>query len=108
MALLHASELGIPNESMSSEFLRKFIHSLDEQLAPVTAMVGGILAQDAINVMQHVEAPINNFMFFDGDSYKVPVYSLHPPLNEPHVNGGPVVTNGNTRAKTPEGAIELD
>jgi ubiquitin-like 1-activating enzyme E1 A len=110
LAMQKSKELGLPDETMNAEFLRKFLQNISSELAPVTAMLGGLLAQDAINVIQHCEAPINNLCLFDGESYKVPIYSLHPESFDGAANGDSShVTNGSTtRAKTPEGAIELD
>lgn len=72
------NELGLPGSTLTSEFLRKFLQNLYSQLAPATAMLGGILAQDVINVIGKREQPIQNFCLFDGDDYAVPVYALHP------------------------------
>lgn len=71
-------ELQIPIETLKSEFLRSFLENLGSELAPVTAFLGGQLAQDIINVLGQREQPIQNFMFFDGDESKGPVYPLHP------------------------------
>jgi ubiquitin-like 1-activating enzyme E1 A len=110
LAMQKSKELGLPDETMNAEFLRKFLQNIGSELAPVTAMLGGLLAQDAINVIQHCEAPINNLCLFDGETYKVPIYSLHPESFDGAVDGDTShVANGSaTRAKTPEGAIELD
>jgi ubiquitin-like 1-activating enzyme E1 A len=112
LAMQKSQELGLPSENMKSELLRKFLQNVGSELPPVTAMLGGLLAQDAINVIQHCEAPINNLCLFDGESYKVPIYSLYPYSEATDVvaNGfATKVTNGSSvRAKTPEGAIELD
>jgi ubiquitin-like 1-activating enzyme E1 A len=110
LATQKLKELGLPEEIMVAEFLRKFLGNIGSEIAPVTAMLGGLLSQDAINVIQHCEAPINNLCLFDGEAYKVPIYSLHPESFDVAANGstshtaeGPVA-----RPKTPEGAIELD
>ncbi|MCJ1307547.1 hypothetical protein MMC25_001193 [Agyrium rufum] len=71
-------ELQLPPETLRSEFLRAFLQNLGAELAPVTAMLGGQLAQDVINVIGGREQPIQNFCCFDGDSSIGPVYSLHP------------------------------
>jgi ubiquitin-like 1-activating enzyme E1 A len=72
------NELGLPRETLNAEFLRKFLHNIYSQLAPVTAMLGGLLAQDAINVIGKREQPIQNLCLFDGDDYNTPVYAMHP------------------------------
>ncbi|GME46552.1 putative sumo activating enzyme protein [Neofusicoccum parvum] len=71
-------ELQLPIETLTSEFLRKFLQNLGSELAPVTAFLGGQLAQDVINVIGRREQPIQNLMLFDGDESKAPVYAMHP------------------------------
>jgi ubiquitin-like 1-activating enzyme E1 A len=71
------SELQLPPETLKSEFLRKFLQNLGSELAPVTAILGGLLAQDVINVLGKREQPIQNLCLFDGEEYNVPVYSLY-------------------------------
>ena len=44
----------------------------------MTAFLGGQLAQDVINVLGQREQPIQNFLLFDGEDSKGPVYALHP------------------------------
>ncbi len=71
-------ELQLPPETLKSEFLRSFLQNLGSELAPVTAFLGGQLAQDVINVLGQREQPLQNFLLFDGDDSKGPVYALHP------------------------------
>lgn len=71
-------ELQLPSETLKAEFLRSFLQNIGSELAPVTAMLGGQLAQDVINVIGHREQPIQNFLLFDGEDSKGPVYALHP------------------------------
>ena len=71
-------ELQLPPETLRSEFLRSFLQNLGSELAPVTAFLGGMLAQDVINVLGQREQPIQNFLLFDGEESAGPVYALHP------------------------------
>ena len=71
-------ELQLPTETLRSEFLRSFLQNLGTEIAPVTAFLGGQLAQDVINVLCQREQPIQNFLLFDGEESKGPVYALHP------------------------------
>lgn len=70
--------LGLPTETLRSEFLRSFLQNLGCELAPVTAQLGGQLAQDVINVLGRRQQPIQNMVMFDGDSLTASVYALHP------------------------------
>lgn len=71
-------ELQLPPESLRSEFLRSFLQNIGSEIAPVTAFLGGQLAQDVINVLGQREQPIQNFLLFDGEQSKGPVLALHP------------------------------
>ncbi|KAL8791391.1 MAG: hypothetical protein Q9213_000007 [Squamulea squamosa] len=79
-------ELQLPNETLRSEFIRSFLDNVGSEIAPVTAFLGGQLAQDVINVLGQREQPIQNFLLFDSEDSKGPVYALHPifpPLDGP-------------------------
>ncbi len=71
-------ELQLPTETLRSEFLRSFLQNIGSEMAPVTAFLGGQLAQDVINVLGQREQPIQNFLLFDGEDSKGPIYALHP------------------------------
>lgn len=70
--------LGLPTETLRSEFLRSFLQNVGSEIAPVTAQLGGQLAQDVINVLGRRQQPIQNMVMFDGDSLTAPMYALHP------------------------------
>lgn len=70
--------LGLPGETLNAEILRKFLQSLGSEIAPVTAVLGGQLAQDVINVLGCRQQPIQNMVIFDGDTMEAPQYALHP------------------------------
>jgi ubiquitin-like 1-activating enzyme E1 A len=75
-------ELQLPIETLRSEFLRSFLQNLGSEIAPTTAVLGGLLSQDAINVIGKREQPIQNFILFDGEDYQTPMYALHPIFND--------------------------
>ncbi|KAI9817294.1 MAG: hypothetical protein M1832_004716 [Thelocarpon impressellum] len=72
------AELSLPAETLTSDFLRSFLHGLATELSPVAALLGGQLAQDAINVLGQREQPIQNWLLFDGEESSAPVYAMHP------------------------------
>jgi ubiquitin-like 1-activating enzyme E1 A len=87
--------LGLPTETLRAEFLRSFMQNIGSEIAPVTAVLGGQLAQDVINVLGHRQQPIQNMVLFDGELNEAPMYALHPegplgrdllPLSEGLVN----------------------
>jgi ubiquitin-like 1-activating enzyme E1 A len=70
--------LGLPSETLRPEFLRSFLQNLGGEIAPVTAILGGQLAQDVINVLGRSQQPIQNMVVFDGTTMESLVYALHP------------------------------
>lgn len=80
---LKHQELLLPLETLDGEFVRSFLQNLGNELAPVTAFLGGQLAQDVINVLGNREQPIQNLMLFDGEESAGPVYALHPIFPNP-------------------------
>jgi ubiquitin-like 1-activating enzyme E1 A len=78
IANLKHKELLLPAATLTAEFMRSFCQNLGNELAPVTAFLGGQLAQDVINVLGNREQPIQNLMLFDGEESAGPVYALHP------------------------------
>ncbi|KAK0385847.1 hypothetical protein NLU13_7024 [Sarocladium strictum] len=70
--------LSLPSETLSSEFLRSFLQNLGSEIAPVTAILGGQLAQDVINVLGQKQQPIQNMVIFDGNTMEAAMYPLHP------------------------------
>lgn len=70
--------LGLPSETLRSELLRSFMQSIGTEVAPVTAVLGGQLAQDVINVLGRAQQPIQNMVVFDGNTMEATVYPLHP------------------------------
>ncbi|KAK2068427.1 hypothetical protein P8C59_003063 [Phyllachora maydis] len=73
----HAA-LGLPPETLTPEALRRFLQNTAAEAAPVAAVLGGQLAQDVIAVLGANQQPIQNFVFFDGESMEANVYALHP------------------------------
>lgn len=70
--------LSLPSETLRPEFLRAFLQNLGSEIAPVTAILGGQLAQDVINVLGQSQQPIQNTVIFDGTTMQAPMYALHP------------------------------
>jgi ubiquitin-like 1-activating enzyme E1 A len=78
LAMEKHKELMLPAATLTADFLKSFLGNLGSELAPVTAFLGGQLAQDVINVLGKREQPIQNLMLFDGEECAAPVYALHP------------------------------
>lgn len=70
--------LSLPTETLRSNVLRSFIQNVGSEIAPVTALIGGQLAQDVINVLGQRQQPIQNMVIYDGETMEAPMYALHP------------------------------
>ncbi|KAG5292949.1 SUMO activating enzyme [Histoplasma ohiense] len=71
-------ELRLDISTLTAEFIRSFLDNLGSELSPVSAFLGGALAQDVINVLGAREQPLQNLLLFDGERSVAPIYSLHP------------------------------
>ena len=85
-------ELQLPKETLRADVLRSFIQNLGAEISPVCAFLGGQLAQDVINVIGGKEQPIQNFLVFDGEDTKGPVYALHTDMAAALGNGNGVAS----------------
>lgn len=70
--------LSLPSDTLNSEVLRSFLQNISSEIAPVTAILGGQLAQDVINVLGQSQQPIQNMVIFDGNKMEANQYPLHP------------------------------
>lgn len=88
--------LSLPSETLTPEFLRSFLQNLGSEIAPVTAILGGQLAQDVINVLSQKEQPIQNMVVFDGEKMEALMVPLHPQglLGQPQLEGGGMMGGG--------------
>ena len=75
---------------LSDAYLSRLVSAHDVELAPVTAIVGGMIASEVIKIISGKELPINNAFFFDGDSCDGVVLHLGPSFSLP----GGVIDNG--------------
>lgn len=78
IAMQKHKDLGLPTETLNSEFLRSFLQNIGCEIPPVTAILGGQLAQDVINVLGQTQQPIQNTVIFDGNTMEASLYPLHP------------------------------
>jgi ubiquitin-like 1-activating enzyme E1 A len=91
LATAQNTALGLPIDSLRSEMIGSFWQNVGSELAPVSAILGGQLAQDVINVLSQKMQPIQNFVFLDGNTMEAPTYPLHPagPLGSQSAVAGP-------------------
>lgn len=70
--------LGLPAELVKAETVRMVLENVGSELSPVAAVLGGVLAQDVINVLAKLEQPVQNLLVFDGEGSAAPVLVLAP------------------------------
>lgn len=70
--------LSLPADTLRSEFLRSFMQNIGAEVAAVSAILGGQLAQDVINSLGQAQQPIQNMVIFDGSTFESSMYPLHP------------------------------
>ena len=71
-------ELQLPPETLTSTVFRSFLQNVGTEIPPTAAYLGGQVAQDVINVLGQREQPLQNFLLFDGEEFKSPIYSMQP------------------------------
>jgi ubiquitin-like 1-activating enzyme E1 A len=77
LAIEKHKALELPTETLRSDILRSFMQGISAEFAPVTAVLGGQLAQDVINVLGQSQQPIQNMVIFDGETLEANMYPLH-------------------------------
>ncbi|GMM34261.1 E1 ubiquitin-activating protein [Saccharomycopsis crataegensis] len=70
--------LSIPSTVLENkdQLIESFIAQQNHEFAPVSAIIGGVLAQDVINVLGNKNKPINNFIVLDGLSGEMPIFTI--------------------------------
>eukprot|EP01133_Synstelium_polycarpum_P000154 gene154-181_t len=58
--------------------LRLMVRQLNNEIAPVCGIVGGIVGQEIIKIISRDTEPLNNFFFYDGLDGTGLVESIHP------------------------------
>lgn len=80
LATEKCAELRMSPDMLKAEFLRSFMSNLGSEMAMTTSFVGAAAAQDIGNVLMGKDQPVQNMMFFDGETMAAPVYALTPTL----------------------------
>ncbi|KAI9355034.1 hypothetical protein DFJ73DRAFT_825845 [Zopfochytrium polystomum] len=60
----YCESVGLENEVLSSDFLRTVLSQLGAEITPVSAIVGGILAQEVLGAVSSKAVSVNNFFCF--------------------------------------------
>ena len=81
------AELQLAPELLTERLMTEFVRGIGQYEVPVTAFLGGLAAQDLINVLGQRQQPIQNFLVFDGEDMTAPIYALHPKPVDAVMNG---------------------
>lgn len=69
-------QLGLPSENLKQEYVEQFSQQAGLEFAPVSAVIGGTVAQDVINILGKKQSPLNNFIVLDGISLDMHIFEL--------------------------------
>ena len=59
------TKMNVPVDFLADDLLLKIVELRNVELMPVSAIMGGFLAQEAVKVITGKEVPFNNFFVFD-------------------------------------------
>ncbi|CAG8511272.1 10425_t:CDS:2 [Acaulospora morrowiae] len=71
----------IDNTNVSDEFIQTLAMNAPTEIAPVCAIIGGVLAQNILNVLSHKGLPIKNFFLYNGFQGNGYVYNVEQGKN---------------------------
>ncbi|KAH3666967.1 hypothetical protein OGAPHI_003417 [Ogataea philodendri] len=70
------ADLQLPKEILDTNLVKKLANQAFCEFQPVSAILGGALSQDVINMLGRRELPLNNFVVLDGYNNEMPVFNL--------------------------------
>lgn len=71
-----AAQLGLEAAHVPRSVVDAFAANVGEELSAVVSIVGGVLAQDILNVIGGRELPLQNTLIYNGDTAEGPIYKL--------------------------------
>lgn len=69
-------QLKVPQDIIDDNYVELFLRQADVEFSPVSAVIGGAVAQDVINILGKKQAPLNNFIVFDGITLDMPIFEI--------------------------------
>lgn len=69
-------QLSIPETVLNDTYVEQFAQQKGVQFVPVSAVIGGTIAQDVINILGKRQPPLNNFIVFDGITLDMPIFEF--------------------------------
>lgn len=71
-----SERFGVPVANVKEEDIQQFSNQKGVEFAPVSAIIGGAVSQDVINILGKKQSPINNMILFDGITLDMPIYEF--------------------------------
>ncbi|EEB09807.1 SUMO E1-like activator enzyme Rad31 [Schizosaccharomyces japonicus yFS275] len=65
-----------PDKLFPNTFFERFMRNCEFEWAPIASVVGGIISQDALNVLGNREYPMDNIWIYDGETGSGPIYKF--------------------------------
>lgn len=75
-AVAVCKQLGLSEDNLRPDYIEMFVEQAGVQFAPVSAVIGGALAQDVINILGKRQSPLNNFVVLDGLTLDMQIFEL--------------------------------
>lgn len=75
-ALSVCRQLQVPETVVNDSYVEQFFVQAGVEFTPVAAIIGGAVAQDLINMLGKRQAPLNNFVVFDGITLDMPILEV--------------------------------
>lgn len=75
-ALVICDQLEVPREIISNDYVTQFVRQRGVEFSPVSAILGGAVAQDVINILGKRQQPLKNTTILDGVTLDMPMFEL--------------------------------
>lgn len=69
-------QLRVPESVLNDSYVEQFFEQVGVEFSPVAAIIGGAVAQDLVNILGKRQAPLNNFIVFDGITLDMPILEV--------------------------------
>lgn len=75
-AIAVCRQLEVPESTLNDQYIKQFVKQMGVEFSPVSAIIGGAVAQDVINILGKRQSPLNNFIVFDGITLDMPIFEM--------------------------------
>lgn len=75
-AIAVCRQLEVPESSLNDRYIKQFVKQVGVEFSPVSAIIGGAVAQNVINILGKRQSPLNNFIVLDGITLDMPIFEM--------------------------------